>query len=260
MLYFNANFIYIQLVSVNAHSISLWCLILIFLTQGHFCENTGLSNVSGPCDAGYYCLRGAKSATPKDNTTGNICPKGHFCLVGTSDPIKCPLGKYSNASGNEKETDCRPCVAGKYCGALGLEEPSGDCDPGFYCPGGQSSRTPSGYICTPGHYCPSGSPSQRPCASGSYQDEYQRASCKSCPEGFYCDATLMNVTHCVHSVQLPSPCPAGHYCLSNTKFATQYPCPNGKCNFDSVFWVHSCLIHDVVCSCRLNIEAFHYYC
>ncbi|XP_030833488.1 proprotein convertase subtilisin/kexin type 5 isoform X2 [Strongylocentrotus purpuratus] len=52
-------------------------------------------------------------------------------------------------------------------------------------------------------------------------------TCKTCPAGFYCDATLQNDTFCSHSVQNPQPCPEGHYCPSGTKYAMEYACPNG---------------------------------
>ena len=52
-------------------------------------------------------------------------------------------------------------------------------------------------------------------------------SCKTCPPGFYCDATLQNDTFCTHGVQNPQPCPMGHYCPSGTNYATEYGCPNG---------------------------------
>ena len=63
-------------------------------------------------------------------------------------------------------------VPGQYCDSSGLSVPRGDCDAGYYCPGGQNVSSPSAYTCTPGHYCPSGSPAQLTCAAGTYQDEF----------------------------------------------------------------------------------------
>ena len=48
-----------------------------------------------------------------------------------------------------------------------------------------------------------------------------------CPEGYYCDSTIQNDTYCSHGVSNPVPCPTGHYCPNGTKFAMEYPCPNG---------------------------------
>ena len=187
--------------------------------------------MTGPCDAGHYCIEGAKVSDPTDNITGAICPKGRYCPTGTYDPQECPKGTYSNSTGNKNVSDCQACLPGHYCDAKGLQAPAGECDPGFFCPGGQSSQRPPSHVCTPGHYCPAGSVEQRPCVSGEYQDEYQQWQCKECPAGFYCDATLLNVSYCVHGVQLPQPCIAGHYCLSGTKYARQHPCRSGTSKY-----------------------------
>lgn len=41
------------------------------------------------------------SATPSDGETGNICPVGHYCPLGSSYPVVCPDGTYSNTTGTE---------------------------------------------------------------------------------------------------------------------------------------------------------------
>ena len=38
---------------------------------GHFCAEVGLSFPSGPCNSGFYCTEGSRTATPWGNTTGN---------------------------------------------------------------------------------------------------------------------------------------------------------------------------------------------
>lgn len=48
---------------------------------GQFCNETGLSAVSGPCSAGFLCVGNATSATPNDGTNGP-CPVGHYCPSG----------------------------------------------------------------------------------------------------------------------------------------------------------------------------------
>ena len=54
-----------------------------------------------------------------------------------------------------------------------------------------------------------------------------QASCKVCPEGFYCDSTVQNNSLCSNPVQSPVPCPTGHYCPDGTKYAHEFGCPNG---------------------------------
>lgn len=70
--------------------------------------------------AGYYCLSGARSPTPEDGgTTGDRCPEGHYCPRGSSTPLPCPAGHYSNETRNGRLSDCLPCPAGlTYIGFL----------------------------------------------------------------------------------------------------------------------------------------------
>ena len=56
-----------------------------------------------------------------------------------------------------------------YCATEGLENPTGDCDSGYYCPEGQDTATPAAYTCPVAHFCLSGVAEATPCASGSYQ-------------------------------------------------------------------------------------------
>lgn len=39
------------------------------------------------------------SPTPTDGVTGDICPLGHFCPMGSTSPVLCPDGTYSNSTG-----------------------------------------------------------------------------------------------------------------------------------------------------------------
>jgi len=89
---------------------------------------------------------------------------------------------------NINETDCLPCTAGKYCQSYGLATPTGDCDAGYYCPGGQSTAKPTTYSCSPGHFCPTGSWNETGCPSGYYQPHWKQSTCDICPAGSYCKA------------------------------------------------------------------------
>ncbi|KAG8141531.1 hypothetical protein E2320_007142, partial [Naja naja] len=206
-------------------------------TPGHYCGFPGQAQVTGPCSAGYYCMAGASIPTPMKDLLGNICPRGHYCPKRSATPQPCPLGFYSNSTGNTKMEDCLLCraahfilpfnshqppilktllnfcfFAGYFCDGTGLVSPAGLCDLGFYCSGGAISPRPDlvtskGGRCPPGHYCVMGSDRPQPCPAGNYNPFWGLDQCLDCPEGAYCDI--------------------GHYCPKNTKFRTQFPCPRG---------------------------------
>ena len=190
--------------------------------------------MTAQCDAGYYCSGGAFISAPTDQVTGDICPPGSYCPVGTGVPQPCPLGTFSSQSGNQAVSACEQCTsgeyrgaclrvnsvhqvstevhahcrifkqfvclcesvcvttvccsAGKHCSDVGLTAVSGDCDGGYYCPGGQETATPATHQCTLGHYCPVGSLEQVPCPAGEYQDQptqvlaYTSVSGQSCTQ------------------------------------------------------------------------------
>ena len=68
----------------------------------------------------------------------------------------------------------------------GLSSPSGDCDPGFYCPGGNDLPNPIDTPCPIGLHCPTGSSLPVPCQPGYFANFSQAASCVICPAGYYC--------------------------------------------------------------------------
>lgn len=156
----------------------------ILCDAGQFCSSQGLHKPSGNCTAGFYCLLGAKISQPNDNITGNICPAGSYCLERSQTHTFCPPGTLSNSSGTTELKDCLSCSPGHFCMGYGNSVPSGPCDAGYYCPGGQQRADPSGLQCQVGHYCPTGSSKERPCQSGYYQDEMKREDCKVCGSSY----------------------------------------------------------------------------
>lgn len=116
-------------------------------------------------------------------------------------------------------TDCKPCLPGQYCAGTANKAPDGDCDVGYYCPGGDTTNTPTTF-CAAGEYCPAGSSLNTKCPAGTYTSTTKQGSCTACPAGKYC----------LVGTSTPVDCPAGHYCPLNTEYSTQYPCPKGKYN------------------------------
>lgn len=186
---------------------------------GKYCATSGLQAPTGDCDAGYFCIQGARYATGTVDgslgSEGGMCQAGNYCPQGSNIQKQCPPGTYSPSTQNTNSTQCLDCSPGYYCEVAGLSEPEGKCDAGYYCTGGAASPTPddgssrcfedSGGPCPPGKYCPEGSFAPIPCSAGEYQDSPAQVTCKTCPAGFFCNDT-------VEGTASPVPCLQGHYC------------------------------------------------
>lgn len=200
---------------------------------GMYCLSDELDAPSGLCMAGYYCNGSTILSNPVNETTGDICPKGHYCPEGASYPSPCEPGYYSDRFANHNVTDCLLCTAGMYCSGWGRDLPDGPCDLGWFCPEGMTVPQPPGNRCLAGHACPQGSPQQTACVSGSYQLLPEKGECFVCPGGSYCDqneavAELQSgLSAPSHGVVTPKDCPAGFYCPNGTETVRQFPCPVG---------------------------------
>ena len=113
---------------------------------------------------GYFCKSNAISKMPSEDTSTTVeadkkfgpCPQGHYCPTGTGAPQECDEGTYNDAYMSTSSADCKPCLPGKYCAGTANKQPDGDCDPGYYCPGGDTTNQPA-TECAAGEYCPAGS-------------------------------------------------------------------------------------------------------
>lgn len=191
--------------------------------EGYYCKESGLeeNTASGKCDAGYYCAGGASRKDPTDGVTGNVCMMGRYCPAGSgANPMSCPVGTFSNRTGNKVESDCTPCTPGSFCASPGLTKPTGPCKVGFYCPEGSNVSTAR--TCTQGYHCPAGSAAPLKCDSGSFQALPGQSICDPCPAGYFCNiANAPIIDFTAH------PCAAGHYCPNGTETSTSFPCPAG---------------------------------
>lgn len=101
------------------------------------------------CPNGTYCgVVGMAVATG--------CPPGSYCPTGSTVPIACPKGSYSNQGGLRNSTDCTSCTPGYYCATTGLMAPSGQCKAGYYCIAGSYLPDPTATVVTTGDICPPG--------------------------------------------------------------------------------------------------------
>ena len=144
-------------------------------SAGFYCESSGLTAVTAPCAAGWFCTGGATKAQPDDPDEGGICPPGSECPIGSISPKLCEKGTYSNVSGKEA---CGKCPAGYFC-LEGATDPS-DCPVGSYCKAGVGEPTK----CQKGTF------------NGKTNQQYQR-SCSDCPPG-----SLINCKILIKETQL----------------------------------------------------------
>lgn len=201
---------------------------------GQFCDSPGLVTPRGPCDPGFVCYGSANTSTPTDQVTGEVCPAGGYCPLGSMTSLPCPPGTFSNTSGSTNNFDCTECTPGFYCANARTPEPTGFCAAGYYCPGG--AKTPNDTVCPAGFYSPQGSSAPIPCDVGTWMPHEAAGECYPCAAGYFCPGHgNTNVTlcltglHCPEGSDDPQPCPPGTY-SNNTGLESPdecLPCPPG---------------------------------
>eukprot|EP00057_Strongylocentrotus_purpuratus_P005060 XP_003730108.1 PREDICTED: uncharacterized protein LOC100892311 [Strongylocentrotus purpuratus] len=88
-----------------------------------------MTNYTGDCDAGFYCVGGADNATPMGGDTGDVCPAGAFCVQGSSYYEPCADGDYMN---HTQADACYTCPARYYCYSNKINPLP--CPMGYFCP------------------------------------------------------------------------------------------------------------------------------
>ncbi|CAM9393726.1 unnamed protein product, partial [Sphacelaria rigidula] len=158
------------------------------------CNSTGLVEPDHLCSAGYFCKLGAVSPEPyceigEGLCDYGVCPAGHYCPQGTSDPVTCDPGTYMNNTG---AAECFPCPEGYYC----------------------DGSSPKEFVeCPAGHYCPERTDASIPnCPSGTYSTQTGLAfesECTNCTAGQYCADPGLTAPD--------GTCEAGYYCPPGSK-------------------------------------------
>lgn len=215
---------------------------------GHYCPASSSSATEVPCAVGFYrTLTGGRAAAdcglcpsgsycPSAGTVvPTVCPTGHYCVTGVTTPAVCPVGTFNNATAVRRVEDCLACTSGHYCASMGLHEPTGPCDPGYYCLEGSDTATPydsmfpTTYVatpiggrCPPGGYCPAGSSQPAPCPDGTFSNVTGASTpsgCLPCIPGSYCQGS---------SNPYPSGlCEAGFFCPEGSVSPKQNVTPAG---------------------------------
>lgn len=238
---------------------------------GFYCEAENITEPTGLCSPGYYCVLKSDTLSPPTVTaTGGPCHQGTYCEAGASTPIPCPKGTYGDRALLPSLADCTICPPGEFCASSGLSATDGPCLAGYYCSNGSEASNPVGQTygdeCPPGHYCPSKSYQPVPCVAGTYQPSSRMtndSACLVCEPGKYCNASGLAAViddcsagfYCVQGSSSKAPtdgtsgdiCPAGSYCpvgshihifcpngtyTNHTGASECYECPEGYyCNF-----------------------------
>ena len=195
-------------------------------TPGYYCSGGGSEEPDGPCEAGWYCPGGQDDPRPfgYNCTLGTslfllllttctlvsyishsetklkeglyfritdfffkLCLlPGHYCPIGSDDPIRCTSGTYQDELG---QSTCKVCPIGYYCD--NVQDPvvlynNSSCPEGYYCPL-NSERA-----------------NQYPCPRGTFNNLTNRVEeddCQPCTGGMFCDQEGLSVP--------TGPCDAG---------------------------------------------------
>ncbi|XP_072282810.1 uncharacterized protein [Pyxicephalus adspersus] len=197
---------------------SSWCLPC---PPGFFCDSPSLVEPTGICQKGYFCLLGSTSPRPLDGITGGICPSKHFCPVGSSEPMPCPVGTYSNSTG---QSLCRACPTGHTC----VDGDIVKCPVGYYCPEDIDANP---VPCPPGTFNPTLGVTRAEhclqCLPGMFcRDWASSAVSGPCQAGFFCTAgSLVPNPSGNGNESFGGVCPPGHFCPPGTSMPI--PCPYG---------------------------------
>lgn len=214
-----------------------------FVERSSVCTNSPGSPQSGSCSncrIGEYAV--AVDGTPQR------CPRGSYC-IGDCTKVPCRAGTYGAGTGLSGADCTGLCPSGHFCpegatqpspcGRVDLWCPSGSATPSFVQQGwyGDSGgiRNTHELPCEPGYYCDGGV--RLPCPPGTYGPTSQLTKCMPCPVAAVCanPATTVptplqagrygnNITGLTRHDEAPL-CPAGQYCpLASTK---PTPCPAG---------------------------------
>jgi hypothetical protein len=169
---------------------------------GTFASATGMSQCVA-CTASMTCAPGRypiSSCTSTSDTVCESCPKGSFCVGGSSNPVQCPTGTFASSTGMSACVACNmaiSCPMGQYLGSYCTRQSDNlclECPINFYCVGG--SNMPQ--FCSQGTHAP---------VSG-------MSECASCTSSAQCDPGTYYASSCptFSTQKICAKCKVGSYC------------------------------------------------
>ena len=218
---------------------------------GLYSNGTGASQCL-ECPEGFECL--GSPSYPKNCRQGYFCRRGEHPESNKGLPVPCDIGTFGERENLASQSECTPCLAGKYCSTKGLTNFTGLCAAGYWCKSGAKARFPDeedgkyGSCPTGGFYCPEGSEEKLKCPQGRYSPVPNNKlkspdECTPCPGGKYCEmGNQVTVTgdcsegyYCLPGSSTKEPnsthggiCPPGTYCIAGS--SSPSPCEAGTYN------------------------------
>lgn len=223
----------------------------LHLFLGYYSNGTGASTCL-ECPEKYECLNSPSQPAPCRQ--GSFCRKGNHQDSNNGLPVECPEGTFGASKYLHLESECTPCLAGRYCEGKGLTNYTGSCAAGYWCKTGAKTRNPPdeaqkhGKCPKGGYYCPEGTEDPQKCSPGRYAPDPKNMlksmdECDFCPPGKFCETGSQSTPsgdcsegyYCMLGSPTKEPnstygdiCPSGTYCPAGSSRPT--PCPAGTYN------------------------------
>lgn len=199
-----------------------------------------------PCPAGRYSTASyqrpaAEVGAVLSTLSGcaGVCPRGYYCPPASTQPVKCPPGRWGGSSGMATADCSGQCEAGYFCPQASVSARPLVCgNASVFCPAGSATRllVDAGFYTVPEssrERTPVGSRSQAAAANSPDYDDATRHAQQPCGPGtfcllgrrYLCPVGVYGATSYLKSALCTAPCPMGSYC----PIGSSYPilCPPG---------------------------------
>lgn len=185
------------------------------MTQG---SNTADKDVKADCK-----VKGKNDYIKSVVKTGTIADGYESTEPGEAWEIPTTKGQYCQQGKICTGGDSADCTAGKFCDRWQLAAAVDNCDSGYYCEAGATTRRPNdlsrynGDRCLAGQWCGTGVNAGTNCAEGTFNSGRglkNANECVDCPKGYICNTA--GLTYEVLTTGNTYKCPSGSYCAMKT--------------------------------------------